>query len=297
MKQSPKVVFFGSGPVAASCLTLLLKSFQVEAVITKPNPAHYRGRAPVLDLSEEIGLPYFTPADKTELTQLFTEKSFDSPAGIVIDYGIIIDQPVIDHFPRGIINSHFSLLPQWRGPDPITFSILSGQSDTGVSLMSIVSALDEGPLLAQEKISIQPKDTSVTLTQKLIRLSDDMLQRYMADYLSRKITSYSQTGEATYSRKLKKSDGIVDWLKPAEVIEREIRAYYLWPKSFAQIGPYKVLLRDGDVIKTSGKPGNYSKNKNELIVYCGQNALKINTLQPVNKVEMPVPAFLAGYPL
>lgn len=297
MKQSPKVVFFGSGPVAAASLQLLLDNFNVEAVITKPNPPHHRGTAPVIELAGQKKLTCFTPKNNTELTDLFAKETFKAPVGIVIDYGIIIAQPVIDYFYYGIVNSHFSLLPQWRGADPITFSLLSGQPETGVSLMSIVAAMDEGPLLSSQKLSIQPDDTSISLTQKLIQLSDKMLIQHLPNYLNDSLSLKLQQGNPTYSRKLTKADGIVDWSKPAVVLEREIRAFYQWPKSTAQIGPHSVIIRETDVINTSGKSGEYQNTKKELIVHCGEGSLKILRIQPVNKKEMPVEAFLAGYTL
>lgn len=296
-KQSPTIVFFGSGPVAAKSLELLLQHTSVEAVITKPNPAHHRGRAPVIDLCEAKNVPYITTSTKAELTNLFAKSTYRSHIGVVIDYGIIIDQVVIDFFELGIVNSHFSLLPQWRGADPITFSILSGQAETGVSLMTIVAAMDEGPLLASEKLVIQPNDTSITLTQKLIQLSDSMLQKYLPLYSAGKLQLHPQVGEPTYSRKLTKADGAVEWSKPATVIEREVRAYYGWPKSTATLGDHQFIITQADVIKTSGNPGSYEATKKTLTVFCGTDALSIKKVQPVNKKEMPIQAFLSGYSL
>lgn len=298
-KQSKTAVFFGSGPVAAECLRLLLASdtLAIEAVVTKPTPAHHRGTAPVIALCEQQNVRYVTPANKAELTQFFTDTPFISPVGIVIDYGIIIEQPVIDYFPKGIVNSHFSLLPEWRGADPITFSILSGQPHTGVSLMIINAAMDEGPLLASEQLVIQPTDTSITLTHKLIQLSHSMLENYLPQYLNDTLSPQPQHGEPTYSRKLTKQDGIIDWSKPAEVLEREIRAYYEWPKSTATIGNHTIIIRKAVVIDATGKPGLFEATKKSLLVYCGDKALQIETVQPANKKEMPIQAFLAGYSL
>lgn len=297
---SPTVVFFGSGPVAAASLERLITDspFTIEAVVTKPNPPHHRGTAPVLELSERHNLTVHTPIDKAGLSQLVRPETFTSPVGIVIDYGIIINDDVINSFEHGIINSHFSLLPEWRGADPITFSLLSGQPETGVSLMSIVAAMDEGPLLAQEKLVIQSDDNSITLTEKLIQLSHSMLQKYLPEYLDGSRSLQQQTGTPTYSRKLTKADGIVDWSKPAAVIEREVRAYYSWPKSTATIGGHQVIVRKTVVSDTSDiskSPGEYTVTKKTLTVYCGDGALDLQIVQPLNKKEMPIAAFLAGY--
>src|SRR5687768_10593623 len=130
-KKSEPIVFFGSGPVAAESLRLLAQDFTIEAVITKPRAAHHKGDVPVLTLAESLGLPTETAYDKKSLDKLFETKAFKSRLGVLVDFGIIVSQAVIDYFPFGIVNSHFSLLPEWRGADPITFSILSGQKETG----------------------------------------------------------------------------------------------------------------------------------------------------------------------
>lgn len=306
-KTSKTALFFGSGPVAAASLEKLLAhpELTIEAVITKPTPPHHRGTAPVIELCKTHKLSCFTPTNKAELSELFKQHHFASSVGIVIDYGIIIAAEVIDEFPYGIINSHFSLLPKWRGADPITFSILSGQKETGVSLMRIVAAMDEGPLLAQDTLRIQPDETVETLTQKLIQLSDDMLRRYMPEYLNDAIEPIKQVGKPSYSRKLQKQDGMIDWSKPADVLEREVRAFHAWPKSTARIGDYTVIVRQAALVDLSNyidlgeaHPGAYVIDKKTLVVRCGDDsALQILRIQPPNKKEMPVEAFLAGYQL
>src|SRR5689334_230622 len=113
-KTSETIVFFGSGPVAATSLAFLAEHFEVEAVVTKPQPAHHKEPFPVLELAKNLGLKVFTPSGKQELSELFASRPVTSSLGVVIDYGFIINRDVIDYFPLGIVNSHFSLLPQWR---------------------------------------------------------------------------------------------------------------------------------------------------------------------------------------
>src|SRR3989344_3602452 len=167
MKTSNKLVFFGSGPVAAKSLRLLAQDFTIEAVITKPRLPHHRGAVPVLELAQKLKLPVYTASNKMELDELFDSLKFESEAAILIDFGIIISQKVIDYFPLGIINSHFSILPQWRGADPITFAVLSGQKATGVSLMLLVEKMDEGPLLAYSEYDMPAGITTPRLTDAL----------------------------------------------------------------------------------------------------------------------------------
>src|SRR5689334_6869060 len=113
--MTDSIVFFGSGPVAAKSLELLAKDFSIEAVVTKPLPAHHKAIFPVLASAKKLGIHTLTPSNKRELSALFAERPVKSRLGVVIDYGIIIGQDVIDYFPLGIVNSHFSLLTRWRG--------------------------------------------------------------------------------------------------------------------------------------------------------------------------------------
>lgn len=296
------LVFFGSGPVAAESLKLLLKSFNIEAVITKPRLAHHRGNTPVVDLCEQHNLTFYTPSNKQELSDLFTTINLKSQIGIVIDYGIIINNDVIDFFPLGIVNSHFSLLPEWRGADPISFSILSGQPKTGVSLMIIEPTLDTGKLIAQKSMPIESDETTASLTSKLIHLSDELLNSYLPRYISGEITPRRQPhpDRATYSRKLTKEDGVLDWNKTAAQLEREIRAFIDWPKS-------RTTLTDKDVVITKAhttptvamgqKPGDITvvPETKMIGIATTSGTLWIDRLKPAGKNEMTGEAFLAGH--
>ena len=295
---SKTIAFFGSGPVACKSLELLEKNFQIEIIITKPKK-NKRDSAPVLDFAKSKNIKVATPQNKNELNELFLKKSIVSEVAILIDYGIIVSQEVIDYFPYGILNSHFSLLPEWRGADPITFSLLSGQPETGVSLMVLTAGMDEGPLLAQSKIKISRDDTSVTLTEKLIHLSNDLITNNIALYLSGDLKPYpQQTSKITYSRKLTKTDGEIDWEKPAEEIEREIRAYINWPKSFTKIGGREVIITKAHIIDENDQmPGHFSVIDKQLVATCGTGSLVIDLLKPSGKPEMTSQAFMAGYKL
>ena len=238
------LVFFGSGPVATKTLQGLTKTgFKLEAVITKPKPAHHRGEFPVLRFCAQHKIASLTPQNKQELSELFSQKRFKSPLGLVVDYGLIIPADVIEGFEKGIVNSHFSLLPQLRGADPITFAILSGQTETGVSLMLIDEKLDEGPLLVQKNLKIALEETAPSLTVKLIALSNQMLAENLPRYLAGELLPYPQPKDPpTYSRKLTKEDGVMDWSKPTQVLEREVRAYAGWPKSTTKIFGQKIIV-------------------------------------------------------
>lgn len=291
------IVFFGSGPVAARCLELLLAHERIEAVITKPRPTHHRYEAPVIAMASRHNLPILTAANKSELDTLIANTKFTSNLAVLIDFGIIVSQKVIDSFPLGIINSHFSLLPRWRGADPITFAITSGDKKTGVSLMMIDKGMDTGKLLTYRTLHLDPSETAITLTARLITLSDELLKEFIPQYIAGAVKPKNQPhpDRATYSRKLTKQDGVIDWSLPAEQIERNIRAYIEWPGSRAVIGGTEILITGTKVVSGNGTPGDYTVSGKELVVFTGSKALSITTLKPAGKKEMPVTAFLAGY--
>lgn len=305
MKKMPEsIVFFGSGPVAAQALELLNRDFNIESVVTKPKPAHHRGEFPVITLAKKLGLKTYEPANRQQLSEFFTTKPATSKIGVLIDYGIIVSQDVIDYFPLGIVNSHFSLLPEWRGADPITFSILSGQPETGVSLMLLVEAMDEGPLLAQAPYKLRPGITTPELTEDLVEISHEALCSILPLYASGKTDPAPQLAVTiapskvpSYSRKLTKEDGIVDWSKPAEQIEHEIRAFNGWPKSRAKLAGKDVIITRARVLDETGQAGKVSASKDRLIVHCGQGSLLVERLKPAGKREMTAGEFLAGNPI
>jgi methionyl-tRNA formyltransferase len=297
-KTSEPIVFFGSGPVAAKSLELLLQHFVVKAVVTKPRPHHHRGEVPVIDLAEREGLPLFTAEDANGLEKLCDQGVVKARVAILIDFGIIVTQKVIDYFPLGIINSHFSLLPEWRGADPITFSILSGQGETGVSLMLLVEALDEGPLLAQKAIEIPNDTTTPLLTEELINVSNDLLLETVPQYLEGQVKPLPQaadTKEPNYSRKLTKEDGVLDWAKPAIQLEREVRAFSEWPKSRTNFDDLEVIVTASHVVDAKGTVGARVILEKQPVVYCGTQAIALDKLKPAGKKEMTGEAFLAGY--
>lgn len=295
MKHDIPLVFFGSGPVASQSLRLLNGHFPIEAIVTKPATAHdMQGVAPKA--------PILTASTRSELDNIITNRPFGSRLAVLVDFGIIVSRRVIDIFPLGIINSHFSLLPEWRGADPITFTILSGQAQTGVSLMLLSEGLDEGPLLAQAPVSVPPDITSPELTERLIELSDAMLQATIPTYAAGAVVpapqeqaSISGTAVPTYSRKLTKDDGIIDWRKPADQIDREVRAFLEWPKSRTTLAGREVIITRARPRETPGAPGQVHIEHKQLLVGCGQGSLEIERLKPAGKPEMTASAFLAGY--
>lgn len=284
-----KIVFFGSGPVAARSLELLIPEFEIEAVITKPRPPHHKYDVPVLSMSERHHLPVLLASDRKGLNALIQSHQFESRIAILIDFGIIVSRQVINTFPLGIINSHFSLLPRWRGADPITFAVLDGDEKTGVSLMLIDEGMDTGKLLTSRTLHLDEGETSITLTDRLIELSDQLIAEYVPRYIAGDLKPKNQPhpDRVTYSRKLTKEDGLLNWNEPADVIERKIRAFQPWPKCHGQIGNWSLIITKAHVSGTKHTP---------LDVTCGDGSiLSIDEVIAPSGKKMPADAFLRGY--
>jgi len=301
-----KIIFIGSGPVSAESLLFLDQVFDVEAVITKSKPKHHKITPPVHEYSERLGLKIFLANSKSELDNLLNFNTFESQVAVLIDYGVIISQEAIDKFPAGIINSHFSLLPEWRGADPITFSLLSGQKQTGVSLMLLTAGMDEGPIIVQKSIDIDKEDTGISLTTKLINISNELLRDSLKMYLDKKLEPLDQIKSATdrganptpsYSRKITKKDGDINWDQPAENIERQVRAFQPWPRSFTHIGQNLLVNINKVLINEEIKllAGEVKCDKNRLFIGTATQALEILDLQPAGKKNMSASEFIRGY--
>lgn len=298
MTKYPKVLFFGSGPVAAASLQALYKSFDIVQVVTKTRKGSHP--APVEDVASAHQTDIVYANNRLEAKALVSSgKLIKTTVGIIVDYGVILDTEVINYFELGIINSHFSLLPKLRGADPITFSILEGLSMTGVTLMKIVEKLDEGDILAQEDLVISNSDTTPTLTDKLVALSSKMLSIELPKYMNgeKMLTPQDLNMGETYTRKLTKEDGAIDWQKPAQVIEREVRAYSGWPGSYFENNGqrYVVTSANASTERVSSIAGTVVASADTLGIQTSDGVVWVTSIQPAGKKEMPVKAFLNGY--
>ncbi len=296
------IIFFGMGPVSLQSLEGISSSFLIEAIITKPDTS--RGKSSgdsVTSWAEKNNVPYYQPDSSAAIHELFENNGFVSKVGVVIDYGLIIPEKVIKSFPKGIINSHFSMLPKLRGADPITFALLSGQNSTGVSLMKIRPGLDTGDILASQEVPITANETNESLTKKLIATSSELLINSLPSYISGKNSTLTKQDEeqATYSRKLSKSDGQLSWSKSAFMLAREIRAFKPWPGSFTTIDGERVVIDEAHAKKVENTNEDVGKmfisQDKKLVVRCADNTiLIIENLKPAGKDFMGTKAYLAG---
>ena len=297
------LVFFGTGPVAAASLDFLRSKFDIEFIVTKPRVTGFKGNTPVEDLANQHNIPIHFVTNRSELDILFNNTHFKSELGIVVDFGIIISNDVITRFQKGIVNSHYSLLPRWRGADPISYTILAGDKKGGVSLMVIDEGLDTGKLITHKALAVDPDETTGSLTTKLIALSNELLESYLPRYISGEIKPKSQPhpDRVTYSHKISKADSVIDWSEPADVIERKIRAYQPWPQGRTTLGKVEVIITSATPVSPvhEAVPGRLeivdSEDVKALFVGTGSGNLEINRLKPLGKKEMPIWAFLAGY--
>ncbi len=304
-KQSPTIVFFGNERLATGvttdCLTfksLLKAGYNIASLILHDEGSSGRKkRLPeIAQVATDNGVPIIYVHKLKEVEDQI--KALNAEAAVLVAFGKIIPQSTIDLFPKGIINIHPSKLPEHRGPTPLESIILSGQPETAISIMQLTAAMDAGPVYIQRTLPVPSKITKQELVNVVSKLSSEMLVQHLPAILDGSLQPQTQNHDlATYDQLLTKTSGLVDWTKPAAVLEREVRAYAGWPKSQAQIGNQQVILTECDVINTSLKPSEIVATKKELTVGCGQDSLKILKLQPVNKKEMPIQAFLSGYSL
>lgn len=222
-----------------------------------------------------------------------------SQLAVLAAYGHIIPQSVLDEFPLGIINIHPSLLPEYRGSTPIETAILEGKTKTGVSIMRLEAGMDTGPIYKQKTVHLTGTESKAELTEKLQHLGAELLIEVLPAIAEGSLKPRQQPhpDRASYTRLLSKDDGIIDWQKPAEIIEREIRAFSGWPKSQTTLGNMTIIVTHATIARMDSvaTPGKIIAEKKRLFIGTGDDWLEIVRLQPQGKKEMPVEAFLAGY--
>lgn len=231
-------------------------------------------------------------------------KPHKAQLAVLAAYGRIIPQVILDQFPLGIINIHPSLLPQHRGSTPIEQAILDGASRTGVSIMRLTAGMDEGPIYKQKTVHLTGHESKVELSERLQQLGSELLVEVLPAIADGSLTprSQSHTERATYTKLLTKEDGIIDWRKPADQLEREIRAYLGWPGSRTLLAGKDVVVTATAVSQESGvrsqelEPGTVIIENKQLCIVCSDgNLLLIKKLKPAGKKEMDAEAFINGY--
>lgn len=299
-RTSRTILFFGTEDFSAYTLEMLIqKGFTIGAIITKPDSRRGRRKDLVKPRVKEIGelhrIPVWQPTHLRDIAGSIMQ--FDSPIGVLVSYGKLIPQSIIDLFSPGIINVHPSLLPLYRGPSPIESAILNGDTQTGVSIMQLSSAMDAGPVYRQSILQLVGTETAPELYRRLGKQGADLLTATLADIVNHTAGTIDQDDSlATYCQLIKKEDGVIDWHKTAVQIEREVRAYQGWPQSRTIIGTTEVIITHTSVADPKDlRPGEVYIESNKLYVGTELGSLAIHALKPLGKKEMPIRAFLAGY--
>lgn len=297
-----RLIFFGTDAFSVPALIqLLAENWNLVAIVTKPDSRAGRGQEMTFPAVKRLGLargiPVLQPEKLSDIEDQI--KKLNPDAGIVVAYGKIISQRVMDLFPKGLINIHPSLLPLYRGSSPIESTILSGDTDTGVTLMRIDAGMDSGPTYTADKLQLDGTEYRPDLYEKLAEMGASLLTAKLPGILEGTIVPIPQEkSKATKTQRIQKSAGNIDWTKPAERLQREVRAYSGWPGSHGQVGGVDAIITSVRVSPKSGKPGiAYVTPSEELAVYAGEGSLIIDTLKPVGKREMTGPEFLAGHKL
>jgi methionyl-tRNA formyltransferase len=292
------IVFFGTGQTSLEALQCLSEKYAVELVVTKPPATNSAGKPfknAVHVWADNNSIPVVNPKNKSELAELLNEVSFESQLGIVLDFGMIIPAEVIDMFAMGIINSHFSLLPKYRGSNPIRTVILGGDETSGVTIIRITPGLDDGPILTWSEIDIAGFN-AIELREELSKINCALLPETVELYLNNQLDPIEQDEqEATHTHKTTKADGQIDTDKSPNVLAQEILAYSGWPKSYISINDKEIIIIEAKISNLSAPKGEFFVNNKKLYLGCSGGSLEIIKLQPQGKAPMDAQGFINGY--
>jgi methionyl-tRNA formyltransferase len=281
------ILFFGTPEFAAIHLQALIDAhIKITAVFTQPDKPAGRGQqlkaSPVKKIAEQYHIPVYQP-ETLKATEIQEQIRAMNP-DIIIDvaFGLMVSKAIIDLPKYGIINVHPSLLPRWRGASPIQAPILSGDKETGVTIMKMDEGLDTGPILLQEKCEIGEKESADRLHDRLAKIGSRLLIEALEN-IDRLKPMAQNDAESTYAKKIKKEDAEIDWALPAATLERMIRAYYSWPIAFSAIDGEMVKILAAEVpgtFSTQKVPGTFvGFDKTGIDVATGDGVLRITKMQ------------------
>lgn len=300
-----RLVFFGTPDFAVPSLdALLLSHHQVVAVVTQPDRPRGRGQkttdAPVKARAIEAGIPVFQPDRLKDLAFLDSLTALRSDLGVVAAYGKILTEAVLASPRLGMINVHASLLPKYRGAAPVHRAIIAGETETGVTIMRVVKALDAGPMLATARRPIGPNDTSDVVERDLAKLGASLLAWVVDWFAENRVEETPQhESAATYAHRLTKADGLIDWTRSPRDVHNRIRGLHPWPHAFTYLGGHRlILLRSStdDAGAQKGAPGSILEATGDrLVVAVGTGALRLLQVQAEGKRPMTVREFMAGH--
>jgi methionyl-tRNA formyltransferase len=301
-----RLLFAGSPALAVPSLEALARHHELASVLTNPDRPTGRGRepaqTPVKRAALSLGVPVLQP------------RAFDAELGervralapellVVVAFGTILKPDFLTLFPRGGINLHASLLPRYRGPAPITAAILAGDRETGLTVQTLAPRMDAGDILAVRRVELTGEETTASLSERLAALGPELLLNTLAALRTGTLAPRAQDeAAATYCRLVRKEDGRVDWSRPAEEIERMIRAFDPWPRAFTTLHGSRLALLSGEVhpgeVDRAGKTEGLvlgAESGYGILVQTGRGVLGVDALQLQARKPLDWRSFLNGH--
>jgi len=297
-----RLIFMGTPDFAVPTLLAIAgQGHHIAAVYTRaPKPAGRRGLeltpSPVEREAHKLGFDVLTPASLKNEEAQSVLKAHGADAAVVIAYGLLLPKPVLDAPPLGCFNVHASLLPRWRGAAPIHRAIMSGDADTGVTIMKMDEGLDTGVMAMIERMPIGTDTTTGQLHDTLARLGADLMVRALGA-LERGTLQFTPQPDAgvTYAKKIDKTETRIDWAKPWKEVHDRVRGLSPFPGAWCEMSGDRVKILRSTKGEGSGAPGTVLDNN--LTVACGGGAIRIVELQKAGGKPMQAEEFLRGTPV
>ena len=295
-----KIVFMGTPDFALPSLKALLAAHDVVAVVTQPDRPAGRNRqlrrSPIKMLAQAAGIPILQPRRMRAPEAAANIAEYEADLQVVVAYGQILPQPVLDLAPHGTINVHASLLPRWRGAAPIQAAIRAGDAASGATIMLLDAGLDTGPILSTRELALASDETGQSLHDKLARLGAGLLVETLPPYLSGELAPRPQDDSlATYAPQIKKEQGEIDWARPAAAIDRLVRAYTPWPGTYTYWRAKALKVLAGYACQGVAKPGRVVERDGSLAIGTGDGLYAPTGLQLAGKKRLTVAEFRNGY--
>jgi methionyl-tRNA formyltransferase len=299
-----RLIFMGTPEFSVpTLLELVAHGHEIAAVYTRsPKPGGRRGLelqpTPVEREARRLGIPVLTPKTLKTPEALDEFRAHDADAAVVVAYGMILPQAILEAPKRGCFNLHASLLPRWRGAAPINRAIMAEDTESGVMVMKMDAGLDTGDVAMAERMPISDAMTASDLHDALARLGADLMVRALAA-LERGALQLTKQGEAgvTYAAKIEKAESRVDWSKPARAVLRQIHGLSPFPGAWSEIAgeAARVKILRCELAKGAGAPGSVLDDR--LTIACGRGAIRVIELQRAGKAPMKAADFLRGTPV
>ncbi len=294
-----KVTFMGTPDFSVPVLDALVEAgHEVVAVYSQPPRPAGRGKkerpSPVQARAEELGLTVRHPVSLKTPEALEEFASFGADVAVVVAYGLLLPQAILDVPQHGCLNIHASLLPRWRGAAPIHRAIMAGDTETGVCIMQMEAGLDTGPVLLRQTTSIGAEETTAQLHDHLSQIGASAIVDALA-HLEILVPEVQPEEGVTYAAKIDKAEAKIDWSAPAEIVDRTIRGLSPFPGAWCEIDGQRVKLLASRLVEGSGAPGELLDEA--LTVACGEGAVQLLRLQRAGKGAQDAEVFLRGFAL